>query len=47
MKKASRNTNTRSVSNVVDALPRNAVNKVLRRDLREQLHEKLKAEAGG
>lgn len=30
---------------VVDALPRNAVNKVLRRTLREMLHEKLKAEA--
>jgi acyl-CoA synthetase (AMP-forming)/AMP-acid ligase II len=32
---------------VVDALPRNAVNKVLRRDLRERLQAKLKAEAAG
>jgi acyl-CoA synthetase (AMP-forming)/AMP-acid ligase II len=32
---------------IVEALPRNAVNKVLRRALREILHEKLKAEAAG
>jgi non-ribosomal peptide synthetase component E (peptide arylation enzyme) len=30
---------------IVDALPRNAVNKVLRRTLREMLQEKLKAES--
>jgi acyl-CoA synthetase (AMP-forming)/AMP-acid ligase II len=32
---------------IVDALPRNAVNKVLRRELRERLQEQLKAEASG